>query len=247
VPDISIGIIGDRREGSEAQAAMGPALTHAGDHLGVTVSADWVGTVPLSAGDAVSLLAGYDGLWCAPGSPFESMEGALAGIEVARRSSRPFLGTCAGFQHGVIELARNVCGIESADHAEYGHDDGGLLVINQLACSLAGQTMTVSLTDDATCMAYGAAEAVERYYCSFGLDESYLPRLESAGMIVGGRDATDGSVRILRLAGHPFYYLTLFVPQTSSRPAAPHPLVLAFAQAVVTRSKDQRSTFTPSA
>jgi CTP synthase (UTP-ammonia lyase) len=31
----------------------------------------------------------------------------------------------------------------------------------------------------------------------------------------------------MRLAGHPFY-LTLFVPQTSSLPERPHPLITAF-------------------
>ena len=39
------------------------------------------------------------------------MDGALAGIRFARETSRPFLGTCAGFQHGVIEFARNVLGV----------------------------------------------------------------------------------------------------------------------------------------
>jgi CTP synthase (UTP-ammonia lyase) len=235
VQEISIGIIGDRREGSESQVAIAPALRHAADHLGVTVTTEWVSTVRLSDDDPVALLARYDGLWCAPGSPFDSMEGALAGIEVARCSRRPFLGTCAGFQHGVIEFARNACGIESADHAEYDHT-GGLMLIDELACSLAGQTMTVILADDATRDLYGAGEVTERYYCRFGLDESYLSQLELGGMVVGGRDAADGSTRILRLAGHPFYYLTLFVPQTSSKAGAPHPVVLAYVRAVASRS-----------
>ncbi len=45
---------------------------------------------------------------------------------------------------------------------------------------------------------------------------------------VAGVDIADGTTRIMRLAHHPFFYLTLFVPQTSSTPAAPHPLVTAY-------------------
>ena len=52
----------------------------------------------------------------------------------ANRRIRALLGTCAGFQHGVVEFARNACGIRAAEHAEYGEPDGGLFVINELAC-----------------------------------------------------------------------------------------------------------------
>src|SRR5580704_10926309 len=48
-------------------------------------------------------LAAYDGFWCVPASPYASMEGALKAIRYARESGRPFLGTCGGFQHAVIE------------------------------------------------------------------------------------------------------------------------------------------------
>jgi len=39
------------------------------------------------------LLAGFDGLWAAPASPYQSMEGMLNGIEFARRRDWPFVGT----------------------------------------------------------------------------------------------------------------------------------------------------------
>jgi CTP synthase (UTP-ammonia lyase) len=42
------------------------------------------------------------------------MDGALFAIRHAREQNRPFLGTCGGFQHGVIEYARNVLGWQDA-------------------------------------------------------------------------------------------------------------------------------------
>jgi CTP synthase (UTP-ammonia lyase) len=38
---------------------------------------------------------------------YRSLAGALAGIRFACEHGLPFLGTCAGFQHGVIEIARH--------------------------------------------------------------------------------------------------------------------------------------------
>jgi CTP synthase (UTP-ammonia lyase) len=126
----------------------------------------------------------------------------------------------------VIEIARHLVGVQDAQHAEYGATDGPLF-IDELLCSLVGQTMTVRLVDAALRDAYGATEAREEYYCRFGLNERYVDDLGRAGLRVAGVDAADGTTRIMRLADHPFFCLTLFVPQTSSRPGSPHPLVSA--------------------
>ena len=78
---------------------------------------------------------------------------------------------------------------------------------------------------------YGGGEVSERYYCHFGLNPAYRDELEAAGLRVAGVDASDGDVRIMRLAGHPFFVLTLFVPQSSSSLSDPHPLIVAFLRA----------------
>ncbi|HEX9343417.1 MAG TPA: CTP synthase [Actinomycetota bacterium] len=137
------------------------------------------------------------------------------------------LGTCGGFQHMLIEFARKVAGIPDADHAEY-NPDASRLLIGALACSLVGQTMTVTLVEGSVAQrAYGTASTTERYYCRFGLNPAYLPALQHAGLVVSGTDQ-DGEVRIMELPGQRFFVATLFVPQTSSTPAAPHPLISAY-------------------
>jgi CTP synthase (UTP-ammonia lyase) len=214
--------------GSAPQTAIETALGHSAATLGTAVQVTWIPT-PALAGAADGLLADADAVWCAPGSPYRSMAGALEGIRYARERHRPFLGTCAGFQHGVIEFARNVLGLADAAHEEYGADAGaGPMVISELLCSLAGQTMTVEIADPVTRTIYGADRVEERYYCRFGLQDSALPPLTAAGLVVAGTDPVDGGTRILRLAGHPFFHLTLFVPQTSSTSSQPHPLVTAY-------------------
>jgi len=82
---------------------------------------------------------------------------------------------------------------------------------------------------------YGGDEALEDYFCNYGLSQSYRPALEQAGMRVTGVD-TDGEARIVELEEHPFFLATLFCFQTRSRPAEPHPLVSGFVAAAEARS-----------
>jgi CTP synthase (UTP-ammonia lyase) len=230
---IRVAVIGDRYDDFPPQDTIEAALDHAAAPRGAAVDVTWFPTTSL-VDDAATSLAGFDAVWCAPGGPFHSLDGALEGIRVARETGRPFLGTCAGFQHGVIEFARNVLLLADAHHAEYeGAPPSSPLLIDELLCSLVGQTMAIRLVDDATKALYGAAEASEQYYCRFGLDERYTPSLGAAGLVVAGVDAADGATRVMRLADHPFFYLTLFVPQTSSTPDRPHPIVAGYARAAL--------------
>jgi CTP synthase (UTP-ammonia lyase) len=78
--------------------------------------------------------------------------------------------------------------------------------------------------------AYAEASITERYYCRFGLNPAYVDDLVAAGLVVSGTDRA-GEVRIVELAGHPFFLGTLFVPQARSTIVQPHPLVTAFVEA----------------
>src|SRR5687768_2278658 len=101
-----IGLVGDYSEAVVAHGAIPRALALAADELGCGVETTWLPTRQLAGLSAAALgeqLAGYAGLWCVPGSPYESMEGALAAIRFAREQGLPFLGSCGGFQHALLE------------------------------------------------------------------------------------------------------------------------------------------------
>lgn len=224
-PAVVIGIVGDRNPGNQTHLATENAL----GHLPEPVAYEWVPTDSIAA-DPAARLSRYAGLIISPGSPYLSMEGALAAIRHARERSVPLLGTCGGFQHIVVEFTRNVLGIADADHAET-NPTAPRLAITPLTCSLAGQSHPVRMIPGSRAAAiYGAASAVEPFYCNYGLNPDFRARLEARGLVVGGV-GEDGLVRILELRDHPFFFGTLYVPQARSRPGAPHPLVASLAQA----------------
>jgi CTP synthase (UTP-ammonia lyase) len=147
----------------------------------------------------------------------------------------PTLGTCGGFQHMVLEYARNVLGFEDAAHAEY-DPDASRLFLMPLACSPAGKALPITLEPGTRAAElYGATEVVEQHYCSFGINPGYREPLVDGGLRVAGVDA-DGDFRVLELPGHPFYVATLFVPQMRSTPDRPHPLVTGFLEAALVPS-----------
>ena len=106
---IRIGLIGDRNEAVVAHRAIDAALAMLPD---AEAEAVWLHTS--SIGD----LASFDALWCVPASPYADTEAALGAIRYARENGVPFLGSCGGFQHAIVEYSRNVLGIAAADHAE---------------------------------------------------------------------------------------------------------------------------------
>ena len=235
MPDARIAVIGDHQPGNPTHDAIPVAVGHADelDGAGRSTTLEWIATddaerLPLAT------LDGYDAFWIAPGSPYRSMEGALRAIRYAREGDRPLLGTCAGFQHLVIELARDVLGIVDAAHAEV-DPDASHLFVTLLACSLVGETMTVTVRPGTRAASlYPTASAPERYYCRFGLDPARAGELEQAGMVVSGVDQ-DGEPRIVELPDRRFCVATLFVPQTSSTPERPHPIVAGFVAAAHAR------------
>jgi CTP synthase (UTP-ammonia lyase) len=90
---VSIGMIGDYDAAYPAHKAVIAALDHAADYLSVKLNVCWLPTESMLESQYQRELEQYAGLWAAPGSPYQSMDGALRGIQYAREMNRPFLGT----------------------------------------------------------------------------------------------------------------------------------------------------------
>ncbi len=90
---LTIGIIGDFNPNSKYHQATNAALEHAGLAISAGITPVWVATETLGEPAQGAGLERFDALWCAPGSPYASMRGALNAIQFARERNRPFVGT----------------------------------------------------------------------------------------------------------------------------------------------------------
>ncbi len=90
---LQIGIIGDYNPASRYHQATQNALQHSAAGLQFPLEITWIPTPELGGDQAEQRLAAFAGLWCAPGSPYDSMQGALNGIRYARQKGKAFIGT----------------------------------------------------------------------------------------------------------------------------------------------------------
>jgi CTP synthase (UTP-ammonia lyase) len=221
-----VALVGDRSPHVRAHQRIPGLIDALGQREGLILDAYWIGSDEVT--DPGSL-AGFDGIWLVPGSPYRSEAGAIAAVRCAREELIPFLGTCGGFQHAVLEFARDVCGVKRAASAEI-TPDGGDLVIAALPCSLAGHEQAVRVAPGSLAeRVLGAERITARYQCSYGLARAYRDLLAGHGLAFSGEDDA-GDVRIAELPGHPFFLATLFQPELAAEPR-PHPIIRAFAAA----------------
>ncbi|WP_421376505.1 CTP synthase [Paraburkholderia sp. DD10] len=221
---VTVGLVGDFDHSVPAHQAIPLALKRAADVKQVEIEFEWVHTGEINS---VLRISHFDGIWCVPASPYRSMDGALLAIRHAREAAIPFLGTCGGFQHAVIEYARNVLGWTDAEHAETA-PDATRAVISPLECALVEAVDLVQLRPGTrVATAYGVSETSEGYRCRYGLNPEFRASLVSGPLRVAADDER-GDVRAVEMDGHPFFVATLFQPERAALRGESAPLVDAF-------------------
>ena len=221
-----IAVLGDFNPNYATHHALNDSIRDIAKRREEEIQFDWIGTDIFEP--TVAFRKMYCGLWIAPGSPYRNMENVLNAITYARENNIPTLGNCGGFQHMVIEFARNVCGIANAGHEETnpGAED---LVINKLSCSLVQQQEDLAITDTESILfnAIQRTRLVGKYFCSYGLNNQYVDTLVAHGLAFTVI-AAEGQVRAFELKTHPFFVGTLFQPALTSTSEKPDPLIAAF-------------------
>lgn len=222
-PSLRIALVGDYNADVIAHQAIPLAIDDAAAVLELTVEYHWLPTQDIKSAED---LADYNAIWLVPASPYQNMEGALTAVRYARENSVPFLGTCGGFQHAIVEYARNVMGWQDAAHAET--DTDGRMVIAPLTCSLVEKTDTIELrANTLIARAYGRDSIEEGYHCNYGISPEFAAELDVQPLRVTGWD-DNGDIRAVELVTHPFFVATLFQHERNALAGRPAPLVQAF-------------------
>jgi CTP synthase (UTP-ammonia lyase) len=217
----AIALIGDYNRHVTARTAIPKACQLALSPINYS----WIATAAVE--ENPTQLKEFSGIWLVPGSPYTSMQGALVAVQFARENRLPFLGTCGGFQHALIEYARNVCGDKNANHAETAADSADL-IITPLVCSLIEKNGEITFTPGSLLHTILNGEtAAEAYHCQYGLNQAWQKRLEDAGLHFTGFDEND-SVRAFEFPDHPFFVGTLFQTERAALQGKQHPIVAAF-------------------
>lgn len=224
---ISIALIGDYDPQVTAHQAIPVALALVAEQLDRQVQFEWLATDQIHADTPLNR---FDGFWCVPASPYRSEAGALRAIRFAREQQRPFLGTCGGFQHAVLEFSRNVLGWTDAEHGETS-PDSERAVLTPLTCSLVEAIDSIHLLPGSLiAKAYETSEIQEGYRCRFGVNPQFEAELLKHQLQAVGHDSA-GDLRAIELKDHRFFVATLFQPERAALKGQMPPLVRAFIEA----------------
>ena len=236
---VEIAVVGKYIELHDAYKSIYESLDHAGIANQVEIVLRKVAAEDLLE-HGPELLLGVDGLLVPGGFGERGLEGKISAIRWARESGVPFFGICLGMQCAVIEVARDLAGLDGAHTLEHSphsphpvihlmasqkdvHDKGGTMRLGAYDCDVAEGTLAHRL--------YGAERVSERHRHRFEFNNSYLERLESAGLVASGVHPELGLVEIVELPAHPFFIGVQFHPEFQSRPLAPHPVFRGFVAA----------------
>lgn len=230
-----IALIGDFNQEVTAHLAIPRALEITATMNELELDYKWLNTRIL-IGNLEQTLSSFDAIWAVPASPYENMAGALSAIRYARENKIPFLGTCGGYQHAILEFAHNVLNLQNAQSAEV-NPETEFPLINSLVCSLVEISGQIFLTDNTKiCEVYGTSVIKEQYHCSYGFNREYLDIFSGSDLVISGFDG-EGDPRSIELNGHPFFIGTAYQPERDGLDGKNHPLVNQFVLAARNRNE----------
>lgn len=232
---ISLGIVGDFNEKMHTLVALNQAIDHCRKFLGFAVDATWCPTTVQP--DIYFKENKFQGLWIAPGSPYQNDANVFETIRIARTTNFPLLGSCGGFQYMVLEYARNVLGFTDAEHAE-SEPGGSHPFISLLECSLKGSEELVIISDNDSWLyrTLRSEKISGHFYCSYGVAREVQEKLNKYPFVFTAF-SPHGEARAVELKGHRFFNGTLFQPSLDSTEQKANPLILDF---FVTCAQDEK-------
>lgn len=240
-PMVRIGLVGKYVELHDAYISVRESLKHAALFCGVDVDIDWISSADLEAGIGLERLAEVDGILVPGGFGKRGFEGKLLAARYAREHNVPYLGLCLGLQAMVIELARNVAGLENANSTEFDNltpdpvidlmDDqrglgrlGGTMRLGLYPCIIKPGTVAESV--------YNASQVEERHRHRYEFNNAYREVLQQHGLVLSGLSPKGDLVEIVELPEHAYMVASQFHPEFLSRPNRPHPLFTGLITAI---------------
>jgi CTP synthase len=181
------------------------------------------------------------------------IEGKIMTAKYCRENNIPYLGLCLGLQIGVIEFARNVCGLKNANSEEFKETEHPVVAIIEeqkkiLAEKGYGGTMrlggwpAVLKTDTQVWNLYNKqTEISERHRHRYEINPKYIEILEKNGFVFSGWNP---NAKIMEFGENPackFFIGTQAHPEFKSQPMKPAPLFDGLIKAALSTNQSELS------
>jgi len=240
--EVKIGLVGKYVELPDAYKSIVEAFIHAGANNECKVDLKYIHSEEIHSENVENMLGDLDGILVAPGFGERGIEGKIQTVKYARENKTPFFGICLGMQCAVVEIARNVIGLEEATSTEINEDTphpvidlmpeqkniqdmGGTMRLGAYPCALKKSSRAHNV--------YGQAKISERHRHRYEFNNSYKEQFEEAGVVFSGINPETKLVEVMELKNHPWFIGTQYHPELKSTVLNPHPLFTAFVKAAL--------------
>ena len=247
---VKISMVGKYTDLADAYKSLNEALKHGGFKNNLKVDIDYVDSEKLNLKNVHNKLKNSDAVLVPGGFGERGIEGMVCAVQYARTKLIPYLGICLGMQIAVIEFARNVAKLKSANSTEFNattkfpvvglisewldlegsverrdssSDLGGTMRLGAQECHLEKNSLTRNL--------YKKSKIKERHRHRYEVNIAYREKFEKKGMIFSGLSPDNKLPEIIELKNHPWFIGVQFHPEFKSRPLVPHPLFSSFIKA----------------
>ncbi len=255
---VDIAMVGKYVRLKDSYKSLNEALVHGAIANQCKANIHYIDSEELEKG-ATSLLDDVDGILVPGGFGDRGIEGKIRAIRFARENQIPYLGLCLGMQLAVIEIGRNLAGMDGAHSTEFREDtpypliylieewvdrDGKIQKRDKF--SRKGGTMRLGAypcrlkTGSLAQRAYNEELIHERHRHRYEFNMAFREELEKTGMMVTGLSPDDTFVEIIELKDHPWFVAVQFHPEFQSKPFSPHPLFRDFIKASLKHRQDRQ-------
>ena len=230
---LAVALVGKYVELPDSYISVKEALKHAGLFHDREIEIQWIHSEDIEREGPDSLLKTACAIVVPGGFGSRGVNGMIETARYAREHQIPYLGLCLGLQVMLVEFARNVLGLESANSSEIDPDTPYPVIDilpEQRSVTDKGGTMRLGaypcrlLEGSVAQAAYAQTLVHERHRHRFELNNAFREPLENAGLLASGLSPDGKLVEITELVGHPFMVGVQFHPELVSRPNRPHPL-----------------------
>ena len=228
---------------SDAYLSVIESIKHAAAQYDIKPKMRWIDSTQIEK-EGTKILKGFDGMIVPGGFGGRAVEGIISAIKFAREEKIPYFGLCFGMQLAAVEFARDILGFTDAHTTEI-NPKTKHPVIDVMADQKAkiksknlGGTMRLGAWDFKAktgtkfAKAYNSLSGSERHRHRFEFNGKFAKLFEDKGMVIAATSKEGNLVEALEFKDHPFFVGVQFHPELKSRPLHPHPLYLAFMEAV---------------
>ena len=229
----------------DSYKSLNEALIHGGIANSTCVEIKWINSEENNSIKIIKELQGVDGVLVPGGFGYRGVEGKIRAIKYAREKNIPFFGICLGMQLAVIEIARNVLKLNSANSTEFKNtkhpvvglmtewqnkdkiekrnkfsDKGGTMRLGAYKALLKKGSLIQKI--------YNNTEISERHRHRYEVNTNYIKSFNKKGFEFAAMSPNSILPEAIESRNHSWFIGVQFHPEFKSRPQEPHPLFISF-------------------